>query len=233
MTTHATAPVDHGDLPLLDFLDPAVAADPYGAARELSAESWIARTPNGLAILRWDECKEIARDRRFRTPPGLGLAAFGITEGFAYDWANDVLLGLDGKDHARIRRLTTPGLNPRYIETLRPHARELIAEIVDAVNEEGRADVAQLGASYSVRMICRLLGFPDADCPRLAAWSDAAVQLPTTAVLEELDRITAALQDLRAYTTEQLERIRARGRADDLGSILLTAEEEGDRLSTD
>jgi cytochrome P450 len=233
VNTPSLPTVAHDDLPLFDLLDPDVAADPYGAARALAAESWVARTPTGLAILRWEECKEIARDRRFRTPPGLGLAAFGITEGFAYDWANAVMLGLDGEDHARIRRLTTPGLNPRYIDAMRPHARQLIAEIVAGVDDRGRADVAQLGASYSVRMICHLLGFPEQDWPRLAAWSDAAVQLPTTAVLEELDRITHALLELRAYTTEQLDGIRERGRGDDLGSILLAAEEAGDRLSPD
>jgi len=228
--THSP-PLD--ELPLLDLFDSAVAADPYAAVRKLATESWIARTPTGVAILRWDEAKEIARDRRFRTPPGLGLAAFGITEGFAYDWANGVLLGLDGEDHARIRRLTTPGLNPRYLDTMRPHARELIREIATGVDDRGRGDLAQFGASYSVRMMCHLLGFPDEDWSRLAAWSDAAVQLPTTAVVDQLDRITTALHELRAYTTEQLERIRHRGRGDDLGSVLLAAEEDGDRLSPD
>ena len=133
-----------------------------------------------------------------------GLAAFGITEGFAYDWANGVLLGLDGEDHARIRRLTTPGLNPRYPDTMRPHARELIREVADGVDDRGRDDLAQFGASYSVRMMCHLLGFPDEDWRRLAAWSDAAVQLPTTAVVDQLDRISTALHELRAYHFDML-----------------------------
>jgi cytochrome P450 len=81
-----------------------------------------------------------------------------------------------------------------------------------------------------VRMICRLLNFPESDWERLAAWSDAAVQLPTTAAMTELERIETALRELRAYTTEQIERIRERP-GDDLGSRLLAARDEGDSLS--
>src|SRR3954447_603433 len=171
MTTVTPSAID--DLPLLDFEDPVVAANPYDAARRLSEESWIARTRTGLAILRWDECKEISRDKRFSTPPGLGLAAFGITEGFAYDWGNGVLLGMQGEDHARVRKLANPQLNRRFLESLRPHARELIEEIVAEVDPLGGAGCARLGASYSVRMICRLCGFPEDDWERMSAWSDS------------------------------------------------------------
>lgn len=231
MIPATVGPVDELDLPRLDFADPQVAADPYAAVRAASEDHWLARIPGGYAVVRWEQAKAIARDKRFRTPPGLGLATYGITEGFAFEWASSVLLGLDGEDHARIRRLTTPGLNPRHLDTLRPHARELITELAEAVGGDGRFDAATFGEAYSVRMICRLLGFPDHDWAKLAAWSDAAVQLPTVAVIDQLDRIEAALRDLRAYTSAQIERIRERERGDDLGSILLTAQEDGDRLS--
>ncbi len=231
MTTATVTPVGDLELPRLDFTDPDVAADPYRAARAVSADHWLAEIPGGYAVVRWEQAKAIARDRRFRTPPGLGLANYGITEGVAYDWANSVLLGLDGEDHARIRRLTAPGLTPRRLDGLRPHARELIGRLADDVGPDGRFDAATFGEQYSVRMICRLLGFPEQDWARLVAWSDAAVQLPTVAVIDELDRIEQALCELREYTTAQIDGIRARERGDDLGSILLTAQEDGDRLS--
>jgi Cytochrome P450 len=98
------------------------------------------------------------------------------------------------------------------------------------VDAAGRADASDIGSAYSVRMICRLLNFPESDWERLAAWSDAAVQLPTTAAMTELERIETALRELRAYTTEQIERIRERP-GDDLGSRLLAARDEGDSLS--
>jgi cytochrome P450 len=234
MRPSTVTPIGDLDLPQLDFADPAVAADPYAAVRAASAEHWLAAIPGGFAVTRWDEAKAVARDRRFRTPPGLGLATYGITEGFAYEWASGVLLGLDGEDHARIRRLTAPGLAPRRLDELRPFARQLVTELADDVDDgDRRFDAATFGEAYSVRMICRLLGFPDDDWARLAAWSDAAVQLPTVAVIDQLDRIEQALRDLRAYTTEQIAAIRTRERGDDLGSILLSAQEAGDRLSPD
>jgi len=52
-----TEPVLAGrDLPFLNFADPSVATDPFGAVRAAARHSWIARIPNGYLILRHEEC---------------------------------------------------------------------------------------------------------------------------------------------------------------------------------
>lgn len=220
------------EMPYFDFAAPAVAADPYGEARRLAQEHWIARTPMGYALLRWDEVKATNRDARFRSPEGLGLGAQGITEGVAYEWANGVLLGLDGETHARVRRLAQPGFTRENLERLRPYARELLDQILSEVVPAGRGEAAELARSYSVRVICRLLNWPDQDWEKISDWSDAATQVISVRLSPaELAEVEQALVELRRYTTAQLELLRGR-QGDDLGSAILAAGEDGDRLSS-
>ena len=215
------------DMPYFDFADPVVAKNPQAEARRLGLENWIARTPQGYALLRWEDCKEIDRDKRFRTPPGQGIGSQGITEGVAFEWASSVVVGLDGADHERIRQIAAPCFTPGGLETLRPSARELFAEILDESLPAGRSEAADLCMSYSVRMICRLLGWPEEDWRRILAWSHMAVGVASVSVSpEQLKLIENALLELREYTTAQLSKLR--GNVDSsFATALLGAEEEG------
>jgi len=197
------------EMPELDFSDPVVVANPQAAARELAKDHWIARTSSGYALLRWDDCKVINRDKRFRTPEGLGLSSAGITDGIAFEWASGTVLGLDGADHERIRRLAQPGFAPKQLDELRPEARALFAEILDEALPRGRGEAADVCMSYSVRMICRLLGWPEEDWRKILAWSDAAIEVASLAVgPDELVPIEEALVEMREYTSAQLEELR-------------------------
>src|SRR4051812_11910202 len=108
--------LEDAQLPYLDLADPEVAAKPFDHARELAAESWLARMPNGYVVLHWEDAKALFRHPNLRTPDGLGLAAQGITEGYVYEWASRTVLGLDGETHERIRRLAQPGFAPQRLE---------------------------------------------------------------------------------------------------------------------
>ncbi len=226
-------PVDDVEMPSLDHADPEIARNPQEAARRLLAEgNWIVRTPFGYAMLDWEDCKALDRDPRFRTPEGLGVPAMGITEGKAYEWASRTVLGLDGDDHDRIRRLAQPGFNPQRLDELRPSAEELFGEIIAEVLPAGRAEAAELCMSYSVRMICRLLGWTESDWRRILGWAMTAVEVVNpTLTSEELQRIEEGLHEMRHYTSSNLEKLRESG-AEGFAMTILSAEEEDDRLST-
>ena len=220
------------DIPFLDFADPSVAVNPFAAARAAARESWIARTPNGYAILRHDECVNVAKDRRFRTPADLGLATQGVTSPAVLRWASGTLLAQDGERHRRIRRLAQPAFTPHRAEELRSFAAHLIREVYEPVLPLGAAEVAHLNDEYVVRTICRILGFPDEDWAMVAAWADAMNQVISVSVHEQIPRIEQALVGLDAYTRDQVDRLR-REPGDSLGSALVASEEQGDRLSAE
>jgi cytochrome P450 len=226
------AAVGTRDIPFLDFAAPDVAANPFAAARALAEESWIARTPTGYALLHHAECVQVSRDRRFRTPDDLGLAAQGVTSEAVLGWASGTLLAQNGERHRRIRRLAQPAFTPQKAEELRPIAAALVREIYEPVITGGSAEVVPLNDEYVVRTICRILGFPDTDWATVASSADAMNQVISVSVREQIPRIEAALVGLNAYTAEQIGRLRHEP-GDNLGSALIASEEEGDRLSSD
>jgi len=231
-TTESAIAVANREMPSFDFADPAVAANPQGVARRLAEEDWVARMPHGYAFLRWEDCKWVNRDKRFRTPEGLGVGTVGITEGIVFEWASGTVLGLDGADHERVRRLAQPGFTPPRLEALRPSARELFAGILDDVLPAGRAEAADICMSYSVRMICRLLGWTEDDWRQILAWANAAVEVASLRVgPDDVAPMEAALVEMRNYTMANLERLR--GQKDNgFASAIIGYEEEGDQLST-
>jgi cytochrome P450 len=222
--------LEERDVPFLDFASPTVAADPFDALRELTKQHWIARTPVGHVLLHHGDCVDVAKDRRFRTPDALGLAAQGVTSHAVIAWASSTLLAQNGDQHRRIRRLAQPAFTPHRAEQLRTFSAGLIRDIYDPFVPQGRAEVARLNDEYVVRTICRILGFPDSDWAMVAAWADAMNQVISVSVHEQIPRIEQAIGELDAYTEEQIDRLR-RQPGDSLGSALVTAEAEGDRLS--
>jgi cytochrome P450 len=223
--------VDEVAMPFLDFADPKIAADPFGAARELAKENWIIRTPVGYALPRYEECDHAFRDRRFGVTEGLGLASQGITEGIAFEWANRTLLGLGGDEHRRIKMITQSAFTPRRAELLRGFAGDLIRRIYNPeMVAEGHGEVAVLNDGYSIRVMCALLGLSDDDWRQVAQWVEDINHVISVSAREDLPLIESAILALDEYLAEKIEILR-RSPGESLGSALVEAEEQGDRLS--
>jgi cytochrome P450 len=227
------------DIPVIDFADPAVADDPWLRMREVARKHWIAKTPtsgdSAYALLRFDECRDVYKDsENFRTVPGLGLGSQGITSGVAYDWATKLLLSTDGETHRRLRRLAHSAFTASALEKLRPYARELAGSIAGRVTPDHRADAAKLWSEYGVKVICKLIGWPDTDWQKLHDWSAAALQVTTSAVRdpEQLALMERNIVELHQYAASQLDRLRI-DPGDDLVGTLLSAEEAGEALSSE
>ncbi|MEU6285382.1 cytochrome P450 [Streptomyces sp. NPDC047028] len=148
------------------------------------------------------------------------------------NWVGVVnMLSTYGPDHARLRKLVAPSFTLRRTEAMRPRVAAITAGLLDAVHAEGAGGgVVDLRAGLAhplpMRMICELLGVPD------ALWSDAASliadvmdtsdQSPEHAA-SVAERIGTVLGALIAYRRENP--------ADDMTTELIRVrDEEGGRL---
>lgn len=220
-------------MPDFDFADPRIFSNPYKAAKELARSGeWIARTPTGYLLLGYDDCAEVSRDRRFRVPEALGLGAQGITSGLAYEWASEVLIGLDGDEHTRVRSLANKAFSRRSAERdVRPFAARLIRELVDPWSASGSAVLEEVTNPYAIRVMCHLLGLPDDDWERLAEWADHLVQVISVDVAHEIPAIEQGIAELDTYMHEQVAYLEKHPNGS-LGSALLQAREGEDRFTT-
>lgn len=188
-----------------------------------------------------EDVNAILRDRRFGRqilhvatreelgwpPPRADLQPF-------YDVDDLTLLALEPPDHTRLRSLVHKAFTGRQIERLRSRIAALSDALVDAIEPRGEADLLTAFATpIPVTVIAELLGVPTAMNAHLLAWSHAMVgmyELARTPAQEQA--AVQATQEFVAYLRDYVERRRA-APEDDLISVLLAAEEQGERLTED
>lgn len=218
------------DAPFLDVEDPGFAmhSAEVAAARE---KSWFARTPYGLAILRHAEIAKLVKDPRLIQGSARWPAHCGVTTGpFATWWAR-ILLCREGVDHARLKRLVTPAFSQRTLAPLQPEFMRLAHEIVDGFASRGRCEfMTDFAEPYATRVLCLLLGIPDADWRRIADLAAVMGIALGVRFREEAARIDVAVGALVDYADRLIAARRAALTGDFL-SQLVQASEDGDRLS--
>jgi cytochrome P450 len=222
--------VDTVDIPFLRLSDPAFSIRSK-EVREARERSWYARTPYGIAVLRYDDVGTLLRDKRLRQGSYAWPAHNNVTGVFA-DWWLRILLNRTGDDHARLRRLVNPAFAPKLIVPLQPRFAEIANDIVDEFAARGRCDfVAEFSEPYATRVICLLLGLDQSEWRRLAGnAADMGLALGVT-FKRDVAKIDAGTSALFDYAHRVIEERRARPPGDDFLSQLLQANEDKDTLS--
>ena len=144
------------------------------------------------------------------------------------------LINLDDPQHRRRRSLVNRGFTPRRVEEHAPRIRQIVAELIDAVAARGECDfVRDLAAPLPMIVIGDLLGVEPEDRDRLLRWSDDLITGScSSAAPEAVEAATRAFAEYAAYHGRVVERRRERP-GNDLVSVLLAAEIDGERLSGD
>jgi cytochrome P450 len=193
----------------------------------------IAIGPHGPEVLSYELVRTVLRDGRFITAHGLGLNLQGVTSGPLWDRAITNILGLDGAEHHRLRRLVSKAFAPRGAERLRTLIVEAITRLVEPLTSVGHCDVvSDIARRYPTPIICALLGAPAEDWQLFSDWTDDMKKLFEWNVAEDGPAILKAWNQLDAYLEDMIARRRA-CLTDDLISDLIRGEDEGDRLTHD
>jgi cytochrome P450 len=136
-----------------------------------------------------------------------------------------MLLGMDPPEHTRLRGLVNRGFTPRQVARLEPRIRALSASIVDAVAPRGTCDfVSEVSGELPSLLIAELMGIPPDDGRRLYELTERMHQTGAPADTQ------AAVVEMMSYAAGVRAAKRARP-ADDIASVLLRAEIDGERLS--
>jgi cytochrome P450 len=153
--------ISDAEVALLDITDPAFRVD-APEVRAAADATWWARTPIGLAVLRYQECQTLLRDRRLRQGSLDTLAAYGVSSGPYLDWLRATLLSAEGEGHQRLRRLVSAAFTQRSVDRIRPFMRATAHELIDGFAAHGGCEfMADFADLYSARVIAELLGIPE------------------------------------------------------------------------
>lgn len=141
------------------------------------------------------------------------------------------MINMDDPEHVRRRALVNSGFTPRRVAAHEPFIRRTCHELLDAVIERGECDfVRDLAAPLPMIMIGELLGVEPEDRDVLLQWSDDLIQGTNAAASPEVvGRAARAAADYALYNQRVVSDRRAHPR-DDLMSILVHAEVDGEGL---
>ncbi|MEZ0357288.1 cytochrome P450 [Mycobacterium sp. ENV421] len=236
MNAATSAPnVFDAGLPTFSYDLDATPNDIFADLRTAQSQAPIAIGPLGPEILSYDLAREILRDNRFRLPPGITLAAQGITSGPLFDKLASSLLGLDGPPHIRLRKLVSKAFTPRATSRLTETIHEVVNGLIDRVVDAGSCDVVtDIARPYPTPIMCALIGAPSEDWQLFSDWTEQifkAFNFQPDANFDESE-IMRAWGELDAYVDDMVA-ARRDNLTDDLLSELIRAESDGDRLNLD
>jgi cytochrome P450 len=216
--------------PFLDVEAPGFSMHSAEVARARE-RSWYARTPYGIAVLRYAEIARLVKDPRLNQGSARWPAHNGVTMGPFAEWWSRILLCREGLDHARLKRLVTPAFSQRTLAPLQPAFDRLAHEVIDGFAARGRCEfMADFAEPYATRVLTLLLGMPDEDWRHIADLAAVMGLALGVNFRQELTRVDDAVGRLFEYSDALIDRRRER-LGDDFLSQLVLANQDGDRLS--
>ena len=160
------------------------------------------------------------------------------------DQGNVSIITMDPPRHVKMRRLVNKGFTPRAVNAMEAQIRQITNDILDGIAKKGSVDfVVEVSSQLPLAVICGMVGLEKKDWPLMFELTNKVLgsgdpEYQTDIPEEERGTGAAAratamqgfgrmLEFFRAV----LEERRAHPRENDLVSILLEAELEGEKLS--
>lgn len=221
------------------LFSPAMLVDPYPTYAELRRSDPVHwHEPFGAWVLtRYDDVVAATHDPRLRSDRacGMGERAGRPELQPLFEVIGAQMNITNPERHHRLRALVAKVFTPRAVDALRPAVEAMVGELLDRLPEQGRFDViADLAFPLPARVIARLLGLDTGELEQLKRWSDDFSAIfgtdPSAVSAEQYQLALQSTHELTAFFRAEFDRRRA-SPGDDLLSLLVHAEVDGDRLS--
>ena len=222
---------DHPTSPAVQLLDRFFYLDPHPSfrwMREHAPVYWDASADGGLwGVACYDDIMEISRRPE--------LFCSGKSSRPERDSWIPTMINLDDPLHKRRRNLVNRGFTPRRVADHEPMLRRLTNQLIDGIAARGECDfVRDVARWIPMVVIGDMLGVAPEDRETLLRWSDELLGGGEVAAIADdekrRERQAATALEYWTYASRVLADRRHSPR-DDLMSILVHAEIEGDRLS--
>src|SRR5919109_1147021 len=216
----------------VDLSDPDLfhTGDPLGAFKLLQREAPVYLN-DGVqdrfwALTRYEDVVHVSKN------PDIFSSAQGTIIGLEPEGS---MLSMDNPRHKKLRSLVEKGFTARMVRDLEPHTREVTRRVFDAIGDADEIDFVQrISAELPLLVIIEMLGTPKDDANYLKELGDVMVgnmdpDYNPAGVREEGSTPAQAQIDMFNYF-KTLATERARNPGDDLVSVLLQAELDGEKF---
>lgn len=143
-----------------------------------------------------------------------------------------MMLNIDPPDHSKLRKIVSKVFTPRMVNGMFESVDRYAAQIVDGLEPDTEIDlVEQVSSELPLFVLAELLGVPAEDRHLLHSWTNRMVGLDDPAYGGR-PAFLAAFMEMFAYAERQTE-IRRAHPGDDVWSLIVNAEVDGERLTLD
>lgn len=224
------------DLSRIDLVNPDsfLAGVPHDWFRLLRREApafWHEEPdgPGFWVFSRYEDLKEISRDpATFASGEGTNIPTTKPEERM---FIQSLMINMDPPQHVKYRRIVQKGFTPRQVKLLEPSVRKQCAEIIEAARDRGEFDfVADVAAEFPMQVICEMMGIPQEDRRHVYELSNQLIGFDDPEFAGSREGARAAAIEMYTYA-QKLAREKLRNPGDDLTSILVTADVDGEKLT--
>ncbi len=214
-----------GDPDGINFFDPAVAAQPQPVYRRLRERCPVGRPiPHGSVCLsRYEDVIYALRNPK--------IFSSIMPAGLIGNKRPLIPLHVDPPEQVRFRSILDPFFSRRKVLELEQDVRTLAADLIDAFVDDGECDFSSAFAiPFPCTVFLRLMGLPQSDLAQVLELKDGIIR-PESEKPFNVARVRGEIgESIYAYFEEILDEA-ARSPGDDLPSLLLSAQVNGQRMT--
>ncbi|HUC06352.1 MAG TPA: cytochrome P450 [Acidimicrobiales bacterium] len=224
-----------------DLADPIMFDDPYPRYAALRRTAPVSRARSkqllgreGWMLTRHEDVMLLHGDPRFSSQPSGGDNALTRHLPRMFRLLLDSMVYKDDPDHARLRRLVNKAFTPRMVQQMNDDIERVVDELLDGLERaDGPVDLVQaFCVPLPLTVISTMLGVADADRDRFHVLMERFTNgLGSGSALEAIRAVPTARKLM--VVIERLADERRVQPDDAMISALLSASEDGDRLSGD
>jgi cytochrome P450 len=145
------------------------------------------------------------------------------------------MIAMDDPKHFRLRSIVSKGFTPKEINRVEQYVHQKAEALVDSLLErfpEGECDfVNEIAAPLPLQIICEMMGIPAADEQQIFNWTNVILGAGDPEFGGTLEALMGAAIGMYGYA-QALGEERLKNPTDDLSSIMMHAEVDGERLTS-
>ena len=144
------------------------------------------------------------------------------------------MINMDDPKHFRLRAIVSKGFTPKEVTRVEGLVVEKARAIVDRIQEQfpdKQCDfVEHIAAALPLEVICDMMGIPAEDYSKIFAWTNTILGVGDPDFVTSYDDLMTHSLEMFTYAQTLGEDRRANPQ-DDITSVMMTAEVDGDQLS--
>ena len=189
---------------------------------------------NMVSLFKYDDVSNILKDKRFgrecpeekKQDHRKELAPF-------YELEDHSMLQLEPPKHTRLRGLVLRAFTSRKVNSMAAEIETLCAQLIQNFSSNQVNILNEYANKIPVIIIARLLGVPEEMSDQLLRWSNDMVMMYQARRTEEHEkRAIKASKEFSTFMRSYVDERRSKPK-DDLITHLISAEENGEKLTTD